>query len=232
MTGLPDGDSCQAIPCHLSAPCRANWFDSDACSPDRILIECQQMAATPIDRRQQAILFLALDHSVTFPVPNEAPVIDLSGAMLDALAVGNLAKSCALCLGTVFAASLGLAEVLPEIATGGLVIPDQGVDPLVTDAYSRQGRHETADLLWAPFLSQPVDDSGDHAGQVLRPHPGGEWPMITARLRLLWTDAARERTATQLTADRSVVDTKLSGDMTPAHAQVMTGMRLVSTGPG
>uniref|UniRef100_UPI0035D90CC2 hypothetical protein n=1 Tax=Halomonas piscis TaxID=3031727 RepID=UPI0035D90CC2 len=65
-----------------------------------------------------------LDHGVTLPVANEAPFIDLSRAMLDAHAVGNLAESCALGLILMLAAPFGLAEVLPEIATAGLVIPD------------------------------------------------------------------------------------------------------------
>ncbi|GEM_PF-2354200 len=41
----------------------------------------------------------------------------------------------------------------PEVATLRLVIPDQGVDPLVADAYASQGSHETADLLRAPLLT-------------------------------------------------------------------------------
>ncbi len=38
--------------------------------------------------------------------------------------------------------------------------------------------------------------------------------------------------AAQLPADRAVVDAKLSGDLTSAHAQVMTGIDLVSLGLG
>lgn len=151
---------------------------------------------------------------------------------LDAHEVGNLAKSCALGLSLVLAAPLGLAEMLPEIATAGLVIPDQGVDPLVTDADTRQGRHETADLLWAPFLSQPVDDSGNHAGQALCPLPGSASPMITAGLRLLRIVTAVDGVSTQLPADRAVVDAKLSGYLASAHAQAITGIDLVSLGLG
>lgn len=77
-------------------------------------------------------------------------------------AVGNLTEPCGLSLGTVLAAPLGLAEMLPEITAVGFVIPDQGVDPLVTDADTGQRRHESADLLGAPLFTQPIDDGGDH----------------------------------------------------------------------
>lgn len=102
----------------------------------------------------------------------------------------------------------------------------------MTDADARQGRHETADLLWAPFLSQPVDDSGNHAGQALCPLPGGATPMITAGLRPLRIVTAVGGVTAQLPADRAVVDAKLSGDLTSAHAHVMTGIDLVSLGLG
>lgn len=75
-------------------------------------------------------------HGVTLPLTDEEPVIKLGRAILDAYAVEDLAKHCALGLGKVLASPLGLAEVLPEIATAGLVTPDQRVDPLVSDAYT------------------------------------------------------------------------------------------------
>ncbi len=106
---------------------------------------------------------MALDHGVALPVADEAPGIDLIWAVLDAHAVGNLAEPCALGLGTVLAAALGLAEVLPEVTAAGLVIPDQGIDPLVAHADSRQGRDEATDLLGTPLLTQPAGDGGDHA---------------------------------------------------------------------
>jgi len=37
---------------------------------------------------------------------------------------------------------------------------------------------------------QPVNDGGDHAGQVLRPLPGGVPPVITTGLRLFGVVAA------------------------------------------
>tara|TARA_B100000446_G_scaffold165719_1_gene168410 strand:- start:1056 stop:1232 length:177 start_codon:yes stop_codon:yes gene_type:complete len=49
-----------------------------------------------------------VDHGVSLPVPDKAPLIDLSRAMLDAHLVGDLAKPCALGLGPVLAAALGL----------------------------------------------------------------------------------------------------------------------------
>ena len=152
--------------------------------------------------------------------------------MLDAHAVRNLAESCALGLGTVLAAPLGLAEVLPEIATAGLVIPDQGVDPLMTDADAGQGRHEAADLLWAPFFAQPVGDGGDQAGQALRQLPGGAAAVITEGLGLLGIVATRGGVPAQLTADRAAVEPQLSADLALADAQVIAGIDLVSLGLG
>ena len=51
------------------------------------------------------------------------------------------------------------------------VIPDQGVDPLVTNAYAGQGPYETADLLRAPLLTQSVGNGVDVAGS--RPSHSG-----------------------------------------------------------
>lgn len=153
---------------------------------------------------------MPVDHGVTLPVADEKTIINLSRAMLDAHPVGNLAKPCALGLGPVFAAPLGLTEMSPEVATLSLVIPDQGVDPLMTDADARQGRHEATDLLWAPLLSQPVDNSGDHARQALRPLPGGATPAITEGLVLHRIVATVSGVAAQLATDRTAVEAQLT----------------------
>ncbi len=56
----------------------------------------------------------------------------LSSTLAGAHPVRNFAKPCTLCLGTVLAASL----VLAEIATMSHVVPEQGVDLLVSNAYA------------------------------------------------------------------------------------------------
>ncbi len=48
--------------------------------------------------------------------------------------------------------------------------------------------------------------------------------MNTDGLRLLWIGVASGSIAAQLTADRTVVNAKLSSDLTQANAQVMTGV--------
>jgi hypothetical protein len=60
----------------------------------------------------------------------------LSWAVLDAYAVGDLAKPWTLGQDAVLAAPFRLTEIPPEITTMRLVIADQGVDPLMTDAYA------------------------------------------------------------------------------------------------
>ena len=175
---------------------------------------------------------MSLDDGVALPVADEAPIIDLSRTMLDAYSVRDLAEPSALGLGTVLAATLGLTEVPPEITALGLVIPDQRVDPLMTDADGRQGRHEAADLLWAPLLTQPVDNGGDHARQALRPLPSGAPAVIAEGLGPLRIVAIRDSVSAQLTADRAVVDAKLFGDLSLAHADTPLGVNLVSLGLG
>ena len=56
--------------------------------------------------------------------------------------------------------------------------------------------------------------------------------MITAGLRLLRIVTAVGGVSTQLPADRAVVDAKLSGYLASAHAQVITGIDLGSSGLG
>ncbi len=56
--------------------------------------------------------------------------------------------------------------------------------------------------------------------------------MITAGLRPLWIVAAGGSVVAQFMADRTAVDTKLSGDLMSAHSQVMTGIYLVSLALG
>lgn len=102
----------------------------------------------------------------------------------------------------------------------------------MTDADAGQGRHETADLLRAPLLTQPVGDGSDHAGQALRPLPGSAAPMDTEGLRLLGIVAARGGVAAQLTANRAAVEAKRYGNLPLAYAQVMAGVDLVSLGLG
>ena len=126
--------------------------------------------------------------------------------------IGNLAESCALGLGTVLAAPLRLEEVLLEIATSGLVIPDQSVDPLMTDADAGQGRQEIAVLLRTPLFVQPVGDGGDHTGQALRPLPGGAAAVITESLGLLGIVATKGGVPAQLTTDRTAVEPQLSAN--------------------
>lgn len=81
--------------------------------------------------------------------------------MFNADTIGNLAKPGAFGMGTIFTATLGLAEVSPQIATLGLAIPNQRIDPLVTNPYPRQRRHKTANLLWALFFSKSVNHDID-----------------------------------------------------------------------
>ncbi|BBI52966.1 hypothetical protein HORIV_53870 [Vreelandella olivaria] len=75
----------------------------------------------------------------------------------------NLAESCTFGMGTMFTATLGLAEMSPQIATLVLIVPDQRIDPLMTHLYPRQRRHKTANLLWTPFFPKPVSYSIDQA---------------------------------------------------------------------
>lgn len=144
----------------------------------------QQIAAATLDQRDQARLLVPLDHGVALPVADETPVIELSRAVLDPYPVGDLAQPSALGLDAVLAATFGLTEMPPVITTPCLVIPDQGVDPLMTDAYPGQWRYEAADLLWAPLLTQPADNGGNQARQTFCPLPGCAAPMITEGLGL------------------------------------------------
>lgn len=107
---------------------------------------------------------MSLDHGITLPVTDRQPIIDFRRTVLDAHPVGDLAQPSAFDLSTVLAAMLGLAEVPPQIPTPRLIIPDQGIDPLVTDPNAIQGRHEAADLLGTPLFTQPIDNGGDHTG--------------------------------------------------------------------
>ncbi len=107
---------------------------------------------------------MPLNHGVTLPMPDEAAFLDLRRAMLDAHAMGDPAKSCAFGPGTAFAVPPGLTKVPPQAATPGLVIPDQGVDPLVANAHADQGGHEAADLLGTPLLAEPSGDEVHQAG--------------------------------------------------------------------
>lgn len=173
---------------------------------------------------------MPLDHGVALPVPDDEPSIVLRRAMLDAHAVGDLVKPCALCLDSVLVAPLGLTEMPPEVATLRLVIPDQGEDPLVTDALTGQGRHETADLLRAPLLTQPDDNGGNHARQALCTLPGHTAPVITQGLGLLGTIAIGGSAAAQFTTDRTAVEAELSAYLPLAHAQVIAGVDLVLLG--
>lgn len=192
----------------------------------------QQIATATLDQRDQARLLVPLDYGVALPVADEAPVISLNRAVLDAYPVRDLAQPSALGLSAVLAAAFGLAEMPPEIATLCLVIPDQGVDPLMTDAYACQGRDEATDLLWAPLLTQPADNSGNQAWQALGSFPGGTAPAITEGLGLLGIVATGDSVAPQFTADRAAVETQLPADLPLAHAHVIAGVYLVSLGLG
>ena len=129
--------------------------------------------------------------------------------MLNAYPVRDLARSSALGLGTVLAATLGLAEVLPEVTTAGLVTPDQGIDPLIAHAYPCQGRYEATDLFGTPLLTKPAGDGGDHAGQAVRPLPAVRRRTITEGLGLLGIIATSGSIAAKLTADQTAVETSL-----------------------
>nr|WP_240724554.1 hypothetical protein [Halomonas borealis] len=100
---------------------------------------------------------MALYHGAALPVTDEAPVIDLIRAVLDPDSVRDLAQPGALGLCTVLTATFGLTEMPSEITTPCLAIPDQGVDPLMTDT-----------------------NGGHHARQVLRPLGGGVAAKLTA----------------------------------------------------
>lgn len=65
-------------------------------------------------------MLVPLDHGVALPVPDGEAVIDLSRAVLDAHAVGDLAEPRALGVGAVLAAPFGLTQMPPEIATCAL----------------------------------------------------------------------------------------------------------------
>ncbi len=56
--------------------------------------------------------------------------------------------------------------------------------------------------------------------------------MITVGLRPLEIVTAGGGVLAQFPADHAVVDARLSGDLTSAHARVMTGMDLVPLGLG
>ena len=96
---------------------------------------------------------MALYHDVALPVADEAPVINLIWAVLDTDSVGDLAQPGALGVRAVLIAAFGLTEMPLKVTTLCLVVPDQGVDPLMTDTNAGQGRHEATDLLWAPLLT-------------------------------------------------------------------------------
>lgn len=165
---------------------------------------------------------MVLKHHVDLLVADSEPFSNLGTPVLDAYAVGNFAQPSA----------LGLPHTLLQIANARLVIPDQGVDLLMTDADPIQGRHEAANLLRAPLLAQPVNDGGDHTGQTLRPPPGGTGPVIAKDLSLFRSVAPSGVVTAQLSTDRAVVDAKLSGDLSLAHADTPLGVNLVSLGLG
>lgn len=102
----------------------------------------------------------------------------------------------------------------------------------MTYGRARQGRHETADLLRAPVIAQTIDNGGNHAGQALGPLPGGAPPVIAEGLSLLEIIPISSDITAQLTADSSVVDAKLSGDLSLAHADTPLGVNQVSLGLG
>ena len=80
-------------------------------------------------------------------------------------------------------------------------------------------------LIWlgAPLLTQQAGDGIYHAGQELRPLPGGEPPVITQGLRLLGIIAISGSIAAKPTADRAAVET-----LALADAHVIVGVDLVS----
>ncbi|MDF9434628.1 hypothetical protein R5R73_01995 [Salinicola sp. LHM] len=102
----------------------------------------------------------------------------------------------------------------------------------MTDAYAGQGHHESADLLRAPFLTQPAGDGDDHAEQALSPLPGGAPSMITTDLCLFKVVADGGGVAAQLTTDRAAMDAQHPADLALADAQVIAGVDLVSLGLG
>ncbi len=84
---------------------------------------------------------------------DKAPIINFIRAVLNPESIGDLAQSGALGVCAVLIAAFGLTEVPLKITTSCLVVPNQGVDPLMTDTNAGQGRHEATDLLWAPLLT-------------------------------------------------------------------------------
>lgn len=151
---------------------------------------------------------------------------------MHAYPVRHLAQPSALSLAAVLAATLRLTEVAPVIATQCLVFPDQEIDPLMTDGHADQWRHEFADLLRTPFLTQLADNGGYHVRQALRPLPGGTPPVITENLGLLNIVATGGGVAAQHTTDRGAVESQLSADLPLAHFHVIAGVDLASLGLG
>jgi len=67
--------------------------------------------------------------------------------MLDTDAIRYLAESSILGMSTMLAKPLRLAQMLPEIASRGFVMPDHRINPLMDDTHAEQGRDKTADLI-------------------------------------------------------------------------------------
>ena len=93
---------------------------------------------------------MVLNHGVALPISDKASIIKFIWAVLDPDSVRDLAQPDALGVRAVLIVAFGLTKIPPKITTPYLVIPNQTLDPLMTDTNAGLRRHEATDSLWRP----------------------------------------------------------------------------------